>query len=285
MPKHFKTKKKWRQDIILKYVFLIVVSFIVIKLCFSLLTIPTLNLTFKHNKLQAYKNYLTKTTLNNPESLLLYYNKKAPVEEALLVTYIKKEKPLIYIYNTHQREAYTDRKTVLDAALYMKEIFKIYNIDTIVETQDITEFMKVNNMTYNYSYYASRFYIKDAIKKNELDFIIDLHRDASSRKATTTSINKKNYAKILFVVGKEHKNYQENYHLAKKINSLITNKYPNLSRGVMLKSGKNVNGIYNQDLNNNMILLEIGGNYNSYNEVKNTISLIVPIIGEYLYEK
>ena len=53
----------------------------------------------------------------------------------------------------------------------------------------------------------------------------------------------------------------------------------------MLREGKNVNGIYNQDLGENMILLELGANYNTYEEVQNTIHLIAPIIGEYIYGK
>ena len=82
---------------------------------------------------------------------------------------------------------------------------------------------------------------------------------------------------------KKNKNYKKNYSVAKKINTLIEKKYPNLTRGILIQSGENVNGIYNQDLAPNIILIELGGNYNSYTEVKNTIDLITPIIGEYLY--
>ena len=34
-----------------------------------------------------------------------------------------------------------------------------------------------------------------------------------------------------------------------------------------------------------MILLELGSNTSSFEEVKNTITLLAPIIGEYLHEK
>ena len=50
----------------------------------------------------------------------------------------------------------------------------------------------------------------------------------------------------------------------------------------MSKSGSNVNGLYNQDLNGNMILLELGANENTIDEVQNTVEAIVPIMSAYL---
>lgn len=49
--------------------------------------------------------------------------------------------------------------------------------------------------------------------------------------------------------------------------------------------GPGVHGIYNQDLAPNVILLEMGGNENTYEEVINTIDLITPIIKEKIDEK
>ena len=61
----------------------------------------------------------------------------------------------------------------------------------------------------------------------------------------------------------EYKSYEKNLSVANIINEKIKKKYPSLTRGVMLKSGDNVNGIYNQDLNQNIILMECGGNENT----------------------
>lgn len=47
----------------------------------------------------------------------------------------------------------------------------------------------------------------------------------------------------------------------------------------------NVNGIYNQDLNENMILLECGGYQNKIEEVNNTMILLSDVIKEYLEAK
>lgn len=287
MSKHFKSKKKLRHDILIKYLLIIVLFYVIIRLCLMLvLKSPVLKLTFKHNKLESYKEYIVSSTLNNPQYMLTFYQKQnETIDDAILATYIVNDKPLVYIYNTHQKEAYNNGKTVLDASYLMKQELNKYNVDTIVEESDITEFMKVNNLSYNYSYYASKFYVKDTLSKNKLDLIIDLHRDAVSKNVSTVQIENKKYAKVLFVIGGENKNYKKNYSLAQKLNNLIAAKYPTLTRGIVVKTGNNVNGIYNQDLADNIILLEVGGHNNSFDEVNNTIIVIAQIIGDYINEK
>lgn len=282
MNRRFRSKKQIRYDLLFKYILLLACFFIIIKLCFLFINIDILCLTFSNNKIETVNKYIFDKTINSPEVLLSYYAK--PEEEILIkTTYIINNRPLVYIYSTHQKESYKDNKTVFNASKFMKNELLKYKVDTIVEEGDITEFMKANNIAYPYSYYASKFFVKEAISKNNFDLIIDLHRDATKYNVSTTTINNKKYARVMFVVGKENKNYKKNYSLAIKLNKLIVNKYPELSRGVILKSGPNVNGIYNQDLNKNIVLIEIGGNKNNYTEVKNTIKLISKILGEYLY--
>ena len=281
MTKHFKTKRKLRHDIIIKYLIILLISYIVIKLCIILLfNSSILNYLFKHNKIKEYKEYVSNNTINKPSHLLSYEIKDY---NELVMYYKINNKSIVYIYNTHQTEAYQKGKTVLDAAHLLKEGLAKYNIQTYVEETNITEFMRTNNISYNYSYYASKFFVQEAIKNYKPNLIIDLHRDAISKDASTITINNKKYAKIMFVVGEEHKNYKENYALATQINNLIKKKYPSLTRGVLLKGGKNNNGIYNQDLARNIILIELGGNYNTFEEVSNTINLLSEIIGEYLH--
>jgi len=53
----------------------------------------------------------------------------------------------------------------------------------------------------------------------------------------------------------------------------------------MKKQGYGVNGIYNQDLKSNVILIEIGGHENNIDEVNNTLDLVSLAIKEYLNEK
>ncbi len=201
------------------------------------------------------------------------------------------ENPIVYIYNTHQLEEYNKtnleeyniKPNVLMASYILREYLNRNNIKTVVETADITDFLNVNGWNYSKSYNASRFYLDEAIKKYpNLKLIIDLHRDAIEYNASTVTINDKKYAKVLFIVGLDYENYQPNLDLANSLNNLINSKYPGLSRGVLKKSGKNVNGIYNQDLKNNIVLIECGGYQNNIDEVMNTMIALSDIIKIYL---
>ena len=202
--------------------------------------------------------------------------------------------PIIYIYNSHQLENYSSSNNepynitpnVMMASYMLREKLGKLGIESLVEESDITEFIRINNWNYNYSYLASRYYINDAKEKNKsLKYFIDIHRDAVSKKNSTVTINNKNYASILFVVGLEHSNYNENLNLVTTLSNLLNNKYPNISKGILKKQGKNVNGIYNQDLDPNVMLIEIGAYENTIDEVDNTIDALANIIAEYINEK
>lgn len=199
--------------------------------------------------------------------------------------------PRVYIYNSHQLENYkmdnfeehNITPNVLMASYMFKEKLEEYNISTIVEETNMLEFMNSNNWQHKDSYIASRYLIKDALEKyNDLDLLIDLHRDSIGYNSSTITINDKKYAKVLFVVGTEYSSYKNNLDLANKFSSLINNEYPNLSRGVITKSGANVNGVYNQDLSQKMLLIECGGYENSIDEVLNTIEVLSNVIKKYL---
>ena len=55
-----------------------------------------------------------------------------------------------------------------------------------------------------------------------------------------------------------------------------------LCRGIIKKSGKGVNGVYNQDFNSNTMLIEVGGQYNNISEVNNTLKVFANILSEYI---
>lgn len=203
------------------------------------------------------------------------------------------KEPRVYIYSTHYKESYAANNledynitpNVKMASLLLKEKLDKLGVSTIVEEGDLEDFMAVNNWNHSYSYEASRYFVKDAIAKNpNLELIIDLHRDAVSKKSSTVDIDGTSYAKILFVCGKENPNYEKNLELMNKLNNKIKEKYPTLTRGIITHEGKGYNGVYNQDLNSNIILLECGGNENNIGEVTNTLTLIAPIIAEMLNE-
>lgn len=265
-----------------------------------------------NNTIYKLTKLLTKLNIDEPLTILesdfgyklnsnteLVYNENYTSEETIekVISYMDKEtssNPLVYIYNSHQTEGYSSEylegyditPNVLMASYLLKEKLEKLNIPTLVEESNIPEFMRINNWVHKDSYKASRFYLLDTINKySSVKLFIDLHRDAISKENSTIIINNKKYAKVLFVVGKEHDNYKKNLDLANNLNNKITKSYPTLSRGVMEKEGSGVNGIYNQDLSENSLLLELGGNENNISEVLNTIEIVSGIIKEYLDER
>lgn len=209
------------------------------------------------------------------------------------VSNVNNNLPKVYIYNTHQTEGYVMENgeihnlipNVYEAANVLKQMLSEKNINTIVENGNISEYLNNNNLNYDDSYIASRYFLEKAIMEYpSVDIFIDLHRDALNHELATVEYEGKKYAKILFVVGLEHNNHQENLAFANDLNNLFLNNYPFLTRGVLTKSGPLVNGIYNQDLSNKIILLEVGGNESTFDEVSNTLELVSDILYKKLGE-
>lgn len=199
--------------------------------------------------------------------------------------------PIVYLFNTHQTEEYqldylepySIKPTVMLTSYMLREKLNDLGIPTIVETKEIKKVLNQNNWRYGKSYLVSRMFLEQAKKENNtLKLYIDLHRDSSSYKATTIECNNKKYARVLFVLGLEHDNYNLNLNNTTKLNNKIESICPKLSRGIMKKQGKGVNGIYNQDFDDNVFLIEVGGQYNNIEEVKNTIELLADVIFDYL---
>lgn len=198
--------------------------------------------------------------------------------------------PLIYIYNSHQTEEYANKDMGLNYAIkptvtinnyIMKEVFEKNDLTTIVEERSIKDVLSMNNWNYAKSYQASRVYMED-MKKNypSLTYFIDVHRDSLLKDKTSITIDGKDYAKVLFLIGLEHENYKENLSFTEKINEKIGQRYPGLSKGIYKKEGAGVNGIYNQDFSKYTILIEVGGQENTILEVMNTSLVISNIISE-----
>ncbi len=199
--------------------------------------------------------------------------------------------PLVYIYNTHQTEKYNSsldiniNYSVLDASYLLQEKLKKYNISSVVESGSIKDILDTNNWNYASSYKVSRMYLENA-KKNipSLKYFIDLHRDSVNKKISTVEINGKSYARILFVLGLENINYSENKKVMEFMENFLNTNYYGISRGIFEREGPGVNGVYNQDFSTNCVLIEVGGEYNTTEEVANTIEVIAEMINAYIGE-
>lgn len=202
--------------------------------------------------------------------------------------------PTVYIYNTHQTESYLYDKVnnynldynVMFASYILKEYLNDYNILSFVESASIKKVLNENNLIYKDSYKASRILLEESIiNYPTLKYFIDLHRDSSVYEKTTCVIDNKSYAKILFVLGLENKNYLENEKMINSLNERLIKVNSCLSRGITKKSGVGVDGVYNQDFNNNAILIELGGQYNTITEVNNTLKIFAKVLAEYILEE
>ena len=255
-------------------------------------------------------NFLLKIDITKPDTLfnntIISYN-TAEEDNYSNLEYLKQvsyymedpnkvdiQNPIIYIYNSHQLENYNNNNleiygitpNVLMASYLLKEKLNQKGISSIVEDTNLTEFLSLNNWDHSNSYKASRIFILD--KKNtypSLKYYIDLHRDSVGKKISTVSIKSKDYARILFVVGLEHDNWNSNYNLANDLNNLFNDKYPGLSRGILKKEGPTVNGIYNQDISTGSMLIEVGGVDNNISEVMNTLNAICDVLSTYIGDK
>lgn len=199
--------------------------------------------------------------------------------------------PIVYLYNTHQleeykqenQESYNVTPNVMMLSYIVREKLNDKGIPTIVEENDVSAFLQANNWSYASSYKVTKLLMEDAKTKNPtLKYFIDLHRDSVSKSISTATINGKNYAKILFIIGLENPNYQENLTVTTTINNMLEEKYPGITRGIYKKEGKGVNGVYNQDFDKNTILFEVGGPENTIEEVLNTADAISTVLAEYI---
>ena len=229
------------------------------------------------------------------------------IDEAQLITEQQNEnivpenstegRKVLYIYHSHSYESFkpllkdgavnssNEKVNVIAVGKKMSEELEKRGIGVIQEGTNMTEALHNRGWNANKAYILSRELVVNALANNsDLTDIIDIHRDSQPRNVTTTTINGEEYARLFFVVGKEHPDYEKKLQLAEELNNRLENKYPTISRGVMIKSKFDGNGLYNQDLAPNALLLEVGGVDNNLEELYRTAEAFADIFSEYYWE-
>lgn len=287
-----KIKLKFKYLIFIIIIILIYLLFSYISSNFKLVTINknAISKILSNNSIHIIynedDNYLNKIlqkfiNINDPVGIL-----KNQTENKIILKDKLKLSPYkykVYLYNTHDLEQYKDfiqniKISVGNASLLLSNNLKSIGIDAIVEKQKVSD---LTNNDLSKSFDTSKILIENIIQNENIDLFIDLHRDDEKKEVTTLELNGKKYAKVKFVVGRKNKNYMLNYNLTELINRKIKEKYPDLTRGIVL----NDNYTYNQELSEKIIFINIGGYENDIVEVKNTIDLLSSIIKEVLDEK
>ena len=274
--KRFKSvskKKKIQRQIII----------FLLEIIISLLIVIFIKNNFKLSESKI--KYLTYSYLGKME------RKKEMIKNEIKV--FNERAPNVYIYNTHQTEKYAYNKVnsynldydVYFASFILKSYLNDFGILSIIENEKVSKVLSDKGLTYKDSYIASRYLLEKAKENNnDLKYFIDLHRDSATYEMTTCKYDGKSYAKILFVLGMEFEGYGENEKMINYLNEKLKSINPCLSRGVSKKSGKGVNGIYNEDFDKNLILIEVGGQYNNIIEVSNTLEIFAKILSLYINE-
>ena len=287
-----KIKLKFKYLIFIIIIILIYLLFSYISSNFKLVTINknAISKILSNNSIHIIynedDNYLNKIlqkfiNINDPVGILKNQTEnKIILKDKLKLSSYKYK---VYLYNTHDLEQYKDfiqniKINVDNASLLLSNNLKSIGIDVIVEKQKVSD---LTNNDVSKSFNTSKILIENIIQNENIDLFIDLHRDDEKKEVTTLELNGKKYAKVKFVVGRKNKNYMLNYNLTELINRKIKEKYPDLTRGIVL----NDNYTYNQELSEKIIFINIGGYENDIVEVKNTIDLLGPIIKEVLDEE
>lgn len=200
------------------------------------------------------------------------------------------KEPIVYIYNTHQLEEYeasnplhSVKPNVMIASYIFREKLRDKEITSMVETNNVKEYLNSHDLSYNDSYEATQYFAKEA-KKNypSIRYMFDLHRDSATKNITSVTLNDKPYTKVLFVAGYEHTIDEKNIGFAETLEEITEKKYPGLSRGLMYRIEKGQYGVYDNNIDATSILLEIGGVDSTLEEVNNTLEALADVFSEYL---
>lgn len=207
------------------------------------------------------------------------------------------DKPAVYIYHSHSWEGYlplidkdvkpsdsssidNNENVVLVGSMLAKQL-EHYGISTFHNEINAGQALHDKGWDYYNSYDLSRQYVETAAAQHKsIEYFIDIHRDAARKDSTTATIEGKKYAKLYFIVGKENDNFEKNLAFANEIEEKLEEKYPGISRGVLPKSKLEGNGVYNQDVSNHSILIEVGGIDNNKEELKNTVDVFAGIFND-----
>ena len=191
--------------------------------------------------------------------------------------------PLAYIYNTHQKEEYalsksspySIRPTVYTGSFILKEELEALNIKTIVEERDVNEILNNKGLDYPYTYDITKDFVIEMQKKYKtLKYFIDLHRDGADKNITTININDKPYAKIMFTIGKNRNNLEQNLKQIEKIKSYLDEHYKGLLRNNYYRDEYS----YNEELSDNLFLVELGAQDNTLQEIYNSLKALAEAI-------
>ena len=189
----------------------------------------------------------------------------------------------VLIYHTHSTESYEpysdgnyhvlqeegtvrDVGNVLESALKEKGI-TVYHDKTLHDSP-----------SYNNSYSRSLQTLKNQLAAREdIVLVVDLHRDAASagKKYDTTKVNGKTASSFHIVVGNKNENAGALMDFANQVIETANRLYPGLGGKIIQREYK-----FNGYLSDHSLLLEVGNNLNTIEEVRETGRALGDVLAE-----
>lgn len=227
----------------------------------------------------------------------LILNNFSTLGEGMNPTPVNEQNPLIYIYHTHNLESFNSEAENADQAFHetnnitligekLHQSLKEKGIPSIHDKTDIQGILDDKSLSFDDAYNISRGPLEEAVKRNKsIKMVFDIHRDATKKHDTTITINNKNYSRIALIVSRSSSNYEENLKFAELLHDKMEEKYPSLSKGVIINNHQPDQKTYNQDVIDNSVLLNIGGFENTLEEEYRTVDVLSEIIKEILHSE
>lgn len=196
--------------------------------------------------------------------------------------------PQILIYHTHSQETFVDsipgdpNTSILGAGEYLARLLRdTYGYEVLHHTGEYD----VESRDYAYSNALPN--IEAVLAEYpSIEVVIDLHRDAVAEDTKLVSQqNGKTAAQVMFFNGLSHTKKQgdieylknpyidDNLAFSFQMHTLCNEYYPGLTRRIYLKGYR-----YNMHLCSKSLLIELGAQTNTCDEVKNTLDIVAHVL-------
>lgn len=187
---------------------------------------------------------------------------------------VTENQPLIAIYHTHTDESYipSDGKSTTPGKGSIIQVGNTFS-NRLNELGYQTLHDKTLHDPHDANAYqrSRRTFMK--LLEHRPTALFDLHRDSGPLESYKTTINGRDAAKILLVVGRQNQNQATTLQYAKTIKANADTTYKGLIRGIFIARGN-----YNQDLNPRSMLVEMGTQYNTREAAEHSAALFADII-------
>ena len=208
--------------------------------------------------------------------------------------------PTVLILHSHASESYTRQpgQEYKETADY-RTLDEAYNMlavgDLLTSLLEVSGICVIHDRqihdypSYNESYTNSRASIRAILQQYPtIQVVLDLHRDAAlnadgSQYATSAIVDGQRVAQLMLVVGTNasgnyHPNWQDNLATALKLQVLLEQRAPGITRQTILRAQR-----FNQDLSVGALIVEVGTAGNSLAEALGAIPVLAEALTRLVY--